>query len=249
LSVPVPDVLLIPYGVAEWTPDGISLDGFSTRALRLRTAFPCAAINRAARQPLRFNTSRYDAAFAPNAQVGATDERDLIKDYLKGLCRPWDNLATQFLDAYFQTISDVLEEQRDVLSGRLAPYAGLYDYKDWFFSAPKPLPRAHLHAPPDGGATSPAGGAADFVRVDFAFWFGDRLVAAQSAQGALTPKKAREQTDRLRLGGVEVATFGPADLTGAKARDLFTRILGSSLAFWDGEALPSGPFRPSLLDE
>lgn len=224
----------------------MSLDGFSARTLRLRAAFPCIAVNRAARQPLRFNNSRYDFDFAPKAQAGTDDERSLLKDYLKGLCRPWDNLSTQFLEAYFQFAADVVEEQREVLSERLAPYAGLYNYTDWFFSAPKPLPRAHLYAPPEGGAGS---SAADFARVDFAFWLGDRLVAALSSQSFLTPKKAKEQIDRLRLAGVQVVPFAAADLAGGKARDLFTRLLGPSVAFWQGEMLPSGPFRTSFLDE
>ncbi|HEX2725134.1 MAG TPA: hypothetical protein VHN20_04870, partial [Beijerinckiaceae bacterium] len=217
------DILLIPYGVAEWSPDGLAVDGLSARTLRLRTAFPCAAINRAAREPLRFNTSRYEAGFAPTAQAGAADDATLVKDYLTGLCRPWDKLAVQFLDAYFRFASDLIEEHRDVLSARLAPFAGLYKPADWLFSAPKPLPRAHLHAPQESGAASAAAiSTADFVRVDFAFWLGDRLVAAQSSQSALTPKKAKEQADRLRVAGIETITFAAGDLTGAKARDLFT---------------------------
>jgi hypothetical protein len=249
--IPVAHVLLIPYGTAEWSLDGIAVEGFTSGALRLRTAFPCAAVNRLAREPLRLNNSRYDRAFAPAVQAaGAADETGLVHDYLKGLCRPWDNLATQFLDAYFRFLSEVIEEQRDALAERLAPYAGLYDYRDWLFSAPKPLPRAHLHAPQDGAAAGAPFGAADFVRVDFAFWLGDRLVAVQSAGSALTPKKAREQTDRLRLAGVEVVPFSPGDLAGGKAREFFGRILGpSGAAFWDGDVLPAGPFRTALLDE
>ena len=250
MPVAVPDVLLIPYGIAEWSPDGISLESFSTRTLRLRAAFPCAAVNRATGEPLRFNNSRYDRGFASNTvQAGASDDAALVKEYLKGLCRPWDNLSTQFLDAYFLFVSDLIEEQRASLSGRLERYAGLYDYKDWLFSAPIPLPRAHLHAPRDGSAAGVVDAAADFARVDFAFWLGDRLVAAQSPQGFLTPKKAKEQTERLRLSAIEVIPFGPADLAGGKARDLFARILGPSLAFWEGEPLPSGPFRPALLED
>ena len=85
------------------------------------------------------------------------------------------------------------------------------------------------------------------MRVDFAFWLGDRLVAAQSAGSALTPKKAREQADRLRLAGIEVVPLEGRDLAGDKARDFFTRLLGpSGLAFWDGDVLPAGPFRTAL---
>jgi len=247
--IPVPNVLLIPYGTAEWSLDGVAVEGFTSRALRLRTAFPCAAINRAAREPLRLNNSRYDRAFAPTAQAGDAGEAGIVRDYLKGLCRPWDNLAAGFLDAYFRFLSDVIDEQRDVLGERLAAYAGLYDYRDWLFSAPKPLPRAHLHAPQDAGAAGTSGGPAEFVRVDFAFWLGDRLVAVQSAGSALTPKKAREQTERLCMAGVEVVSLSPPDLAGGKDRSLFTRILGSSATFWDKDVLPVGPFRTALLDE
>jgi hypothetical protein len=244
------DVILIPYGVAEWSPDGLAIEGFSARTLRLRTAFPCAAINRAARAPLRFNTSRYESGFAPGVQAGAGDDAALVKDYLKGLCRPWDKLAVQFLDAYFAYLADLLDEQSDLLAARLAPFAGLYKPADWLFSAPKPLPRAHLHAPSDSAASAAAGiDPAGFVRVDFAFWLGDRLVAAQSSQSALTPKKAKEQADRLRTAGIETFTFAPADLAGAKARDFFTRLLGSAAAFWDGQPLPVGPFRAALIDD
>ena len=158
--IPVPDILLIPYGTSEWSPDGIAVEGFTARSLRLRTAFPCVAINRAAREPLRFNNGRYDRAFAPNTQADATDEAGFVRDYLKGLCRPWDNLAAGFVDTYFRVLSEVVDEHRNALAERLAPYAGLYDYRDWLFSAPKPLPRAHLHAPPLDAA--PTGGPADF---------------------------------------------------------------------------------------
>jgi hypothetical protein len=243
--ISVPDILLIPYGTAEWSAGGIAVEGFSDRSLRLRTAFPCAAINRAAREPLRLNNSRYDRAFAQSASADTTDETGIVRDYLKGLCRPWDNLAAGFLDAYFRVLSDTIDEHREALAERLAPYQGLYDYRDWLFSAPKPLPRAHLYAPPQDAA--PAGGPADFVRVDFAFWLGDRLVAAQSAGSALTPKKAREQADRLRLAGIEVVPLDARDLAGGKARDFFTRLLGpSGLAFWESDVLPTGPFRTAL---
>jgi hypothetical protein len=243
--VALTDTLLIPYGVAEWSPDGLAIEGFSARALKLRAPFPCAAINRAARQPLRLNNSVYDSAFAPDLDPGA-DQADLVRNYLKALCRPWDKVATQFLDAYFAFAAELIEENRGELSERLAPYAGLYDYRHFLFSAPKPLPRAHLYAPPDTGVS---GGPADFSRADFAFWLGNRLVAALSAQGALTPKKAREQADRLRLAGIEVVPFQPGDLAGDKASRLFRSILGPSLRFWEGQAVPIGAFRGTLLED
>jgi hypothetical protein len=243
IVIPVPNILLIPYGTAEWSPDGIAVEGFTARSLRLRTAFPCAAINRAAREPLRLNNSRYDRAFAQSASADTTDEAGIVRDYLKGLCQPWDKLAAGFIDTYFRVLSAIIDEHRDALAERLAPYQGLYDYRDWLFSAPKPLPRAHLHAPP----LDAAGGPADFVRVDFAFWLGDRLVAVQSAGSALTPKRAREQADRLRLAGIQVVPLEARDLAGDKAHEFFTRLLGSSgLAFWNNDVLPAGPFRTAL---
>ena len=177
-------------------------------------------MNRAAREPLRFNNSRYDFGFAPDAAAGAQDEAGVLREYLKGLCKAWDNVSVQFLEAYFRFAADAIEQHADVLAARLAPYAGLYDPKDFLFSAPKPLPRAHVHAPASGArAVAAAMDPADFLRVDFAFWLGDRVVAAQSAQSFLTPKRAKEHTDRLRLAGVDVHLFGAADLAGDRARD------------------------------
>jgi hypothetical protein len=244
MPVAIPQVLVIPYGTAEWSLAGFSVEGFSTSSLRLRAPFPCVAINRAAGEPLRLNNTPYEFGFVPNLDAGA-EPAMVLKDYLKGLCRPWDNLGAGFVEAYFRFISDVVEEHNVALAAKLGGYEGLYDYRDWLFSAPIPLPRAHLPAPPEAGAT---GTPADFVRVDFAFWLGDRLVAAHSAQSALTPRRAREYADRLRLAGIEVVPFAAADLAG-DARGLFTRVLSRALAFWEGDVLPVGPFRSPALEE
>ena len=130
---------------------------------------------------------------------------------------------------------------------RLAPFAGLYDAAHWLFSAPRPFPRAHLFAPlaQPSATLSPD----DFVAVDFAFFLGPALVAMLPAQSGLTPKKARERSERLGRAGVHVATFGAADLD-AGASILFSRALSPRLpAFWDSDPVPMGPFRPAGIEE
>ena len=245
MALAIQDVLLIPYGTADWSFAGLAVEGFTSRTLRLAAAFPCAVIDLRGHEPLRLNNSRYALGFIPDLQGGA-DPAGIVQDYLKRLCSPWDRLSQRFLDAYFGFLAETIEENREVLRGRLEPYAGLYDYRDWLFSAPKPLPRAHLFAPQIPG--SAVIDRANFVPVDFAFWLGCGVRAVVSAQSAPTPRKAKEQGDRLRQAGIEVVTLGPTDLADAR-RDVFRRILSPTPAFWEGETLPTGPFRPAALDE
>ena len=241
----VQDLLLIPYGTAEWSFAGVSVEGFTSRTLRLAAPFPCAVVDLRRREPLRLNNSRYDLGLVPDLQ-GGTDPAGIVRDYLKRLCSPWDRLSQGFVDAYFGFLAETVEQNREVLRGRLAPYAGLYDYRDWLFSAPKPLPRAHLFAPQAPG--SAVIDRADFVHVDFAFWLGRGLRAVVSAQSAPTPRKAKELADRLRQAGIDAVTLQPTDLD-ASGRNFFEKVLSPIPAFWESETLPMGPFRPVALDE
>jgi hypothetical protein len=117
------------------------------------------------------------------------------------------------------------------------------------FSAPKPLPRAHVFAPGASGLASATSLAAeDFVAVDFAFWTGAELVVVNSSQTNLTPRKARERTERLEAANIRTLTVSPQDLEGDAAGAFFTSALAPVLpAFWAAEPIPVGPFRATGL--
>jgi hypothetical protein len=215
--------LLIPYGIAELPANW---------AAASPPPFPCDLIDVAAGRALKLNNSHYGGDFP----AGSADPFDAVRQHLLGLCGTWSRTPQRFLDYYFGEVESIVEEMRDELSRILAPYRGLFTYRDWRYSAQKPLPRAFLPLPePDG-----------FVQVEFAFWLGDRLLAVQSESGALTPRAAAERTARLARAGIESVSYGAGDLAPGD-RALITRMLGrQGLAFWSGETLPTGPLRPEV---
>jgi hypothetical protein len=240
------DTILVPYGVDTWPADAIDVRRSEDGAVQLAAPFPCAVIDKAAKRPLRLNSEAINTAANFSAPPGATP-LSLVKDRLKGLCRPWDRLSLQFLDLYFAHIVDMLRLHHDAVAMKLAPFVGLYRAEDWVFSAPKPLPRAHLHAPRD--SKNVRYDADDFVQADFAFWLGDRMVAVLSQPGVLTPARAKERLARLEQAGAIIVHFNAENL----ARDpaaLFDRIIGDFGALLESAgAVPSSPFRPPGLGD
>jgi len=212
-------------------------------AIIVDASFPCAAIDMSNKKPLRLNSEVFSVAANFNVPQGATP-LTVLSNHLKGLCRTWDRLSLRFLDGYFEHIADMLGVHRDAITTKLAPFAGLYAVEDWTFSAPKPLPRAHLYAPRND---STAWDTDDFVQVDFAFWLGERMVAVLSKPGALTPARAGERLARLEQADVATVYFTAEDL----AKDptvLFNRIIGDYGALLEGaDTVPIGPFRPQIL--
>jgi hypothetical protein len=205
---------------------------------------PCEVIDTLAGEALRLNNSRYhfDAVGSPAGP--GSEPFESIEQHLIGLCGPWGGLPQRFLAYYFGEVGALVEEAREDLSRRLIPYEGLFTYRDWRFSAPKPLPRAFL--PLLDSEAPPSATAGTFVRVELAFWLGDRLAAVLSEPGPLTPRAAAEQRARLARAGIAVVTYVAADLAPGK-RDLIARIFGEPRpAFWSGEELPAGPFRPAV---
>jgi hypothetical protein len=243
MSLP-PDQILVPYGVDTWSIQTVNVRGDGS--IQPGTSFPFAVINKAAGRPLRLNSEALNAALNFNAPQGATP-LNLIKERLKGFCRPWDRLSLQFLDGYFAHITNMLDVHQDAIATKLAPFVGLYAAEDWAFSAPKPLPRAQLHAPRD--KMTPHWDVDDFVQADFAFWLGDRMVAVLSQPGVLTPARAAERLARLEQAGVSVVHLNAENLTRDPAA-LFHRIIGDFGALLESAgAVPSSPFRPPGLGD
>jgi hypothetical protein len=241
----IPDVILVPYGADSWSVQAVGIKRFSGGAVRLDAPFPCAAINKITKKPLRLNSEAFSIAPNFNAPQGATP-LTLVSDHLKSFCRTWDRLSLRFLDGYFEHIANMLELHRDAITTKLVPFAGLYAVEDWAFSAPKPLPRAHLYAPLNGGAPW---NTDDFVQVEFAFWLGERMVAVLSQPGIHTPAKARERLARLDQAGVSAVHFTAEDLTNDPTA-LFHRIIGDFSAVLEGaDTVPIGPLRPQILGE
>lgn len=240
----LPDAIVVPYGVDTWSVQTINVRRFGDGSVQLGAPFPCAAINKATKRPLRLNSEALN--FAPYAPQGATP-LDLIKDRLKSFCRPWDRLSLQFLDGYFEHIANMLRVHQGAITTKLAPFLGLYAVDDWAFSAPKPLPRAHLYASRNTGSAH--WDVDDFVQVDFAFWLGDRIVALLSQPEVLTPARAGERLARLEQVGVTVVHFNAENLARSPTA-LFHRVIGDFGVLLEcAGTVPISPFRPQGLGD
>jgi hypothetical protein len=217
--------VLVPYGRAD--PE---------------SAGPTARLAEGA--PLRLSDGPYPFAEPPDL-VRATSNAarlELLREHLQSLCGPWDKLAQLFLDAYFARIAAAIAEGDAALRALAAWSGGLFTPADWSFAALRPLPQAHL--PLAEGAP---------VRVDFAFWSGERFIAI-ALEGSESPRKSRRDAlARLEQAGALLVRV-PGGALQDRGQDEGERLLAQLLPplfqrFWEGVTLPSSPFGPDALDE
>jgi hypothetical protein len=210
------EILRIPYGGAQVGTLAVELD-------------------RRAGAPLRLSDGPYPFAEPPDLVrlTSLADRLAILREHLQSLCGLWDKLAHLFLAAYFARIATAIAANEPELTALAARSGGLFAPPDWSFSALRPLPQAHLGAPP--------------VRVDFAFWTGVALVAID-LQGSGSPRKQRqEELARLREQGVTVVAV-PGGALQAEGEALLARLLPAPFQkFWAGVGLPSSPFGPETL--
>lgn len=217
--------LIIPYGTANWAPE---------------SAGPSVAIDTDARDPLRLNDGPYEfAELPPLAGTGSVAERlAILRDHLTGLCDMWAKRPRQFVALYFKFVESVIAADRGALEAHVRRFGGLFAADDYVFSALRPLPRAHLPVAAD-----------QRVRVDFAFWTGDRLVAVDipgdDARG--TAWTARGQS--LDAVGVQRLEIPAAAITREDPAALGALLPPEFAAFWRGEPIPSSPFKAAALGD
>lgn len=209
---------MIPYGIDRWPSSAANV--------------PIA--RRIAGEPFRLNTNRLEL---PPADPSSGETLARVRDIYLGRCAVWDRTSRELVHAYFELVRRQVADHRPRLAERLAPYAGLYAVEDWVFSAPAPLPRAHLAT--DGRNDE------DRVLVDLAFVLADGVIGVVLPGSASTPKKSAERRERLRAAGVTVLEPDSAALA---APQIFLRenLPPAALLFWEGEVVPSSPLRPRL---
>lgn len=232
--------LFIPYGTGRLTPDLMTIvrdpDGGETVDCRV----PFMIADSAGDGTFRLNSGRRDdlRGVASPGQGEEADALAALRDVVTRQCDLWSRSQARFVERYFAFVSGQVTRHRDELERRLARFGGLYGYSDWVFSAPLPLPRAHLPVADMGG------GPGRRIRVDFAFWSRGRLVAIDLIGSATITAERVADRDDLRAAGVEVIEVRDDDLTddgglsGLLPADFHT--------FWRDQPLPIGPFAPNL---
>ena len=209
-------------------------DGFSIRV-------PCVTVAMGRDEALRLD----------RMAVGSREAPPSGDDGLAGLCAaltrqsdPWRRGPRRFLACYFDFVRRHVETHRDALVARLERFSGVYQYRDWVYSALAPLPRAHLHAP-EGDAPF---GPETLVRVDFALWTGTSAIAIEIPGTATRSAATAPRHARLRRAGTSVVELSDDVLDPAHAAEFEAALPDDLRLFWRDRALPVGPLKPAALD-
>jgi hypothetical protein len=141
--------------------------------------------------------------------------------WLLSLCGDYAPLRRQFITSYFNFIAAHLDAHRGDLVERVKAYDGLYAPEDWLWSALRPLPRGWV---PTQVGLLPA---------DMVFWDGKGFIAVELSAQETERQKA------LQAAGIAACRIGPNALTS----DLGGILPESFQYFWNGQTLPSSPFR------
>jgi len=214
--------MLVPFGIDDWP------EGFREGSDPAWPSFPCAVIEDSA-GTLRMNRQRFALPAVPPQDMSVDGQFDALLDHLLRLCPTWDQLSRSFLVGYFEYLREHIARHRLEIETRLAVFEGLFQPEHFLFSAPLPLPRAHLTGPAPEGAG----------RADIAFRLSGRWIALMGSPARLMPAHARAVRQRLAAAGVEVREFSAAQVnTGASF--FATIIPEEERAFWKRETLPSG---------
>ena len=237
----LPEAIVVPFGVAGWSPAEVCYAAVS-RPTRAVASFPCLLLPPDMAEPLRLNNVPVDLFAGSDAPIDRADPLATLRDRIMALCDPWNHSTTLFLSRYFRAIEACVLADAEAIAAGSAGCPGLFEPRDWVYSAPCPLPRAHLRAP--GGTAGE-----DYIAVDIAFWSGSGFIAVDTAPPRLLPNAARQRRERLAATGIVVIDRLPMADDPAAWRALFAALLAPPLtAFWQGEAVPLGCFRSDALD-
>jgi len=230
---------IIPFGTARapntWMTRSSTGDGFAVRV-------PFVTVAEGSDGALRLG----DPIARSHPASEPADENQLagLRRTLLRHCDPWRRSQHRFLERYFDFVASHVEDYRDELAEKLEPFAGLFQYRDWVYSALMPLPRAHLHAPESGKPFGPE----SLVPVDFAFWTGGVTIAVDTPGKGTQSSTTERRHDRLRGSGAKVIELSDDVLESSKQTDFEAALPADFRRFWRDIALPSGPLKPAALD-
>lgn len=180
---------------------------------------------------LRLNTIPLPRAVQAEAAPTHPARIAAMRSWLEDSCGDYARTRRAFVAAYLDLIAEQIARHRPALEAGLARFGGLYAPEDWFWSAPRPLPRAWL--------PSPSGP----VFAEIAFRLADGPLALVFADRAPEPA--------LRAAGITLCHLGRDALCDRAALEAALGDTPGAFwpgAFWENEVLPRSPFRRDVAD-
>jgi hypothetical protein len=225
MPIRIENELIIPFG--WWGCESHRMMGSAdSSGTLIESCGPRIYINRVRRVPVTLD--RFSDAF-PSQQSDfsdpcgppgpstedPSDTADMMCDLLRNHCDLQDSYEHLFLSLYFDRLKTILDSETG--SGR-NPVA----VRNLLRRHLMPLPQAHLYyltdfTPPDSGELTE-----ECVRVDFAFWTGQRFTAVLLDRPG-SKVRVREE-ELMRLWGLEILHLSTDNLESGRAGSLFSRL-------------------------
>lgn len=245
IQIKIPNQLLIPFGGPKWTIDQIRVVGVSTTGTYIQSSTPLAYIDRSKAQALRLSDFESVIPGSWKTENDSLSALKIIQAYLRDKCELATEYEKRFLNLYFEYCLESVKipsylQSPSLKKENLSPP---YNSIDWVFEALMPLPQAHLYQ------HNPFQDNFEFIpdrmmKVDFAFWTGNRLVAIEIDGSSHSGSEDHIKKDRLlQRAGVDVIHILNNEID-AYGKKVISRLLPSVIQkFWkSSEKHPYNPF-------
>ncbi|MBX7185248.1 MAG: endonuclease domain-containing protein [Vicinamibacteria bacterium] len=230
----ITDHLLIPFGRPKWSIEKIRIVGVSTGGTFFESEGPLAHVDRSKKVALRLR----DFVDLVPGDFGYDKEDPgealaVIRTHLRQTCELDTDSERRFLDLYFAYCEKAVTPSEWELK--------YYERKNlavpkndplWVFDALLPLPQAHLYLE-DPLSTTYSFVPEKMVKVDFAFWTGERLVAVEIDGSSHIGSEQHIRKDRmLQRAGVSVVHILNGELL-QHGEDCVRKLLPTAITqFW-----------------
>ncbi|MEA5528809.1 DUF559 domain-containing protein [Dolichospermum sp. UHCC 0684] len=249
VQIKIPDQLLIPFGGPKWSIERISVVGVSTTGTYLQSDTPLAYVDRSKACALRLRD------FTKVMPGSWKDENDsfaalnILQQHLREKCELATDSEKIFLDLYFEycrqsvTLPNGIE---NIYKKKKKDPPPPYNDRNWVFEAIMPLPQAHLYQ------NDPMEDDFHFapnrmMKVDFAFWTGERLVAVEIDGSSHSGSEAHIHKDRLlQRSGVQVIHILNNEITKYGMKVIHRLLPPEMTQFWKSS---EENYRSNPLDE
>ena len=118
--------------------------------------------------PLRLNSYSLPAEFWGDGGADHAARVAAVRAWLVSGCGDYHVSLRRAIGRYLDAVAEHVGLHREALAAGLARFDGLYQPEDWFWSAPRPLPRSWWRA--DG----------EWLHAELAFWDGNGVIAMRA---------------------------------------------------------------------
>jgi len=241
---------ILPYGVSHWDEKTFSSAPGKGDTLNFACHSRFILLDPTKSTPLRLNGGHYEFQEPPIMRLLPTvwDQLEFLENHLFNLCGTWAKYQRLFITRYFDFVRLRIEEEREPLSKAIEEFGDLYEYRDWAFSALRPLPQAYVFAPKENRDDA-LPQASDFIAADIAFWTGHNILAVDLSDPHSTDPFQSRRLQRVKDAGIDVLAISPTVLEDDND-SAFRALLPEAVQnFWHGELAPSRPFVDTKLGD